>query len=662
MKKLKVSDKKKRTSRDDYTNYNFENHFKPKKPFRILIYALVILLPVVLSYLFIRSAKIENGVFSFPLDDPWIHLTFAKNLAQYFSFSYFKSEMVTAGSTSPLYTFILSLFFFISGNEMEISYILGMIFFAAASFAFYKLCNLEFDNQIIFALICSGIFIMDKWMNFIAGSGMETTMYILILILCAYFYKKRSAVPFAVMLGLIMWTRPDGVAFIAAVIVDYILLLIYSRGQLNPILFSGSDLKKIIIIFAGILGLYFLMNFALSGSLLPNTYNAKLTYYSPEFRSRLDFLKLEVWEYFKTGAYYVLMIGFLMSVIRLIHDIYTKKYNPNTIYIVFILALVFIYWLKLPYAHRFGRYMMPIIPFFILLSVTGFRDFAKLLNKFSGNPLFARIIFYIWTGIIFFMGMKDYDESKALYATECKYIYQRQVSAALWLKKNTTEKDVIATHDVGAIGYYSGRKIVDVAGLVTPELINKINDADYVKFMTKYLKDNKVTYLAFLREWYRVSNQTPVFTTVNTLPPEVMEVYKFNPDTHILSREANSLLMNAQSLLRQKASPQLKYVMNRVLEIEPNSSLAYYYLAFADFLDKNDVNYEKNMLKAITLFPDFRDAQVRLGIFYKNLKRYNEAITHLQRAIEIEPDNVEYKKYLKEVQDLMKSNQAPPAN
>jgi len=548
--------------------------------------------------------------------------------------------MVTAGSTSPLYTFILSAMYFFSSNEMYISYALGISFFAAASFAFYKLSNIEFDNQVIFALLCTTVFIIDKWMNFIAVSGMETSMYILILILCAYFYRKRSAVPFAVMLGLIMWTRPDGVAFIFALIVDYFLITIYSRNQINLLLFTKADLKKIAIIFCGLIGLYFIMNLALSGSLLPNTYNAKLAYYSPEFRSRTAFLMTEVWDYFQYKSYYVVMIGFLLAVAKLIFDIYKKTYNQNTIYIVFILALVFIYWLKLPYAHRFGRYMMPIIPFFILVASIGFRDFAFIVNKYTNNALFSKSIFYIWFGIIFFMGIKIYDETKEMYAAQCKYIYDRQVMAAKYLQLNTKEGDVIATHDVGAIGYYSGRKIVDVAGLVTPELIKKINDVNYVDYMTKYLNDNKVSHLAFLREWYRVSNQTPLFTTANDYPPEVMDVYDYNPGTtHILSREANGLLMNAQTLANQKAAQQMFYILDRVHQLEPNSSLAYYLRAYACSLNNDDANYEKNMLKAIELYPDFKDAHLYYGIFLKNKERYAEAMMQLNKVLELDPKN-----------------------
>lgn len=641
MKKIKIPVKKKRTNREDYSKYNFEESFRPKKPIRIIFYALVIILPILFSLNFLLYAIKINRYPSFPLDDPWIHLTFAKNFFEYFSFSYFKDQMVTAGSTSPLYTFILSFMFIFSKNEMYISYFLGISFFALASFAFYKLSNYEFDNQIIFALLCTSVFIIDKWMNFIAVSGMETTLYILILILCAYFYRKRSAVPFAVMLGLIMWTRPDGVAFIFALIVDYILVRIYSKNQINMLLFTSTDLKKIAIIFGGIIGLYFLMNLYLSGSLLPNTYNAKLAYYSPEFRSRIAFLNTEVWEYFKYKSYYVVMIGFLLAVAKLIFDIYKKTYNQNTIYIVFILAFIFIYWLKLPYAHRFGRYMMPIIPFFILVASIGFRDFAFLVNKHTNNVLFSKSIFYIWFGIIFFMGFKIYDETKELYVAQCRYIYDRQVMAAKYLEKNTVEGDVIATHDVGAIGYYSGRKIVDIAGLVTPDLINKINDANYVDYMTKYLNDNKVTYLAFLREWYRVSNQTPLFTTANDYPPEVMDVYKYFPGkTHILSREANSLIMNAQTLANQKAAQQMFYILDRVQQLEPNSSLAYYLRAYACSLNKDNVNYEKNMLKAIELYPEFRDAYLYYGIFLmNNTDRYEEAMTQLNKVLELDPKN-----------------------
>ncbi|MEP7146904.1 MAG: hypothetical protein ABI792_07830 [bacterium] len=654
MKKPKIPVKKKRSAKEINEKYNFEKSFRPGKTLKIVLYSVIIVLPVLLALNYIRTSFNQNNFLSFPLDDPWIHLTFAKNLAQYFSFSYFKNEMVTAGSTSPLYTILVSAMFLITNNEMMISYFLGIGFFAAACFYFYRLSVFEFDKEILFALFCTAVIVIDKWINFIADSGMETTMYIFILVLCSYFYKTRKAIPFAVLLGLVMWARPDGVAFIFAVAVDYLLVKIYSKDRISSNLFSDKDLKKISVIFIGIIGLYFFMNYMLSGSLLPNTYNAKLTYYSPEFRSRWDFIKYEVWDYFKAGSYSVLMIGFIFSVIKLLYDFYKKSYNRNTIYILFIFTLVLIYFLKLPYAHRFGRYMMPLIPFFILVATSGFRDLGRTIYKYSNNELLAKGTLYLLFGITFFIGIKNYGETGDIYSEQCKYIYDRQVNAALWIKNNTKEDDVIATHDVGAIGYYSNRKIVDVAGLVTPELIGKINDINYVDFMTKYLKDKGVTYLAFLREWYRVSNQTPLFTTANNLPPETMDIYKFNPErTHILSREANGLIMNAESMIQQKSAQQALLILNRVMQLDPDISYAYYLRAVANSILKQDPEFEKNMLKAVQLYPDFKDAHLNLGLFYKGKQRLDESKVHLSKVLELEPANVQAKNILKQVDDAL---------
>lgn len=660
---MKIPIKKKRTKRDDFKKYDFDSPFRPNRTLKIIFNVVIVLLPVFLAFVYYRFAINQNKVRSFPLDDPWIHLTFAKNIFEYLSFSFFKNEMVTAGSTSPLFTILEAVGFFFTTNEMLIGYAMGVLFFVLSAYAFYRLSVLEFGKEIIFALLTAGIFIIDKWIVFISLSGMETTMFIFILILASFFYKKRMALPLGTMLGLLLWTRPDGVAFIGAIIIDYALIRTYSKNQLDLQLFTGKDFRKIILSFALVAGLYIVLNYVLSGSFLPNTYNAKLTYYSPEFRSRWDFLQYEVWEYFKTGAYYVLMIGFLYSVGKLIYDLYTKTYNQNTLYIVFILLFVLMYFIKLPYAHRFGRYMMPLIPFFILVATVGFRDIARIINKYTTNALFSKSIFYILIGITYFIGVKNYDENREQYALQCKYIYDRQVMAAQWLNKYTKEDDIVATHDVGAIGYYSNRKIVDVAGLVTPELIGKINDLSYVSYLQTYMKDKGVTYLAFLREWYRVSNQNPLFTTANSLPPEVMDVYKFVPgETEILSKEGNSLIEMMTKLVSQKAAQQTIYLGNRLLAIEPRSSLAYYYMAYAYQLLKDNANYERSMQKAMELFPDFKDAHLYYGEYLKNEKRLEEAKIHYEKTLELEPANVRAANGLKEINESMGTVQVPAGN
>lgn len=634
--------------------------FEPNQITKIAVYAAVAVISFLLAFIYVFSANSANGILGFPLDDPWIHLTFAKNLVDYGSFSYFKNEMATAGSTSPVYTLLLAAGFFLTSNEMILSYSLGIAFLILSAIFFYKLSSFEFAKENVYALLVTAIFVADKWMNFVSVSGMETTMFIFLLIGTAYFYRKKKAVPFGIFLSLIMWTRPDGVAFIGALAVDMLIQQSLSKHDNSIKLFSKQDFLKIGIIAVVFLVLYFIMNLALSGSLLPNTYNAKLTYYSPEFRSRADFLKFEVWEYFTKGSYGILMAGFFAGLYFTLADIFKKKYNGNFLYIIFIAAFVFIYWYKLPYAHRFGRYMMPIIPFLFIVSGTGFRDFFKAFGGFMKSrnvAVFGTVIVLL---VVLGYSFNNYLDNKSNYAAECKYINDRQVEAAKWIAANTNENDIIATHDVGAIGFYSKRKIIDVAGLVTPELITKISDANYVNEMKQYMNKNGVTYLAFLREWYRVVNQTPLFTTQDISPVEIMEVYKYVPDsTNILSKMSNGMIMEVQNRLASKNPQQVQsavQLLNRSLQLDPNSSLTYFYLGIISLMNNDAKNGEGFLLMALNLYPDYKDAILQLGILYKTSKRYEEAKKYLEKYLALKPGDKKVEDQLNEVLNLIKGN------
>ncbi len=54
------------------------------------------------------------------------------------------------------------------------------------------------------------------------------------------------------------------------------------------------------------------------------------------------------------------------------------------------------------------------------------------------------------------------------YAGEISSTRNYKTDLALWLKRNTPENALIALHDIGAVGYFSGRKMLDMVGLVNP--------------------------------------------------------------------------------------------------------------------------------------------------------------------------------------------------
>ena len=57
----------------------------------------------------------------------------------------------------------------------------------------------------------------------------------------------------------------------------------------------------------------------------------------------------------------------------------------------------------------------------------------------------------------------------------------------------------MAAHDIGAAGYFSKRTLVDLAGLISPEVIPFIRNEEQ---LSRYLDQRGVDYLIVLEGWY----------------------------------------------------------------------------------------------------------------------------------------------------------------
>lgn len=622
---------------------------------KLIILAVLLILSIVLPYYYISYAFSINNYYSFPLDDPWIHLQFAKNVAEYGSFSYFKNELVTAGSTSPIYTLILAAGFLITKNEMWLSYIIGILFFSLSVFYFYRLSGDIFPKENWLAIVSALLLVFDKWLNLITITGMETTLYIFLLVACYYYYRKMNAIGFAVTLGLTFWTRPDALAFIAAIVIDYLFRVYLKqkspKDNLEITLFEKKDLYKIAAVFGLIVGAYFVMNMVISGSLLPNTYGAKVRYYSPEFRSRTDFLKFEVWEYFTESAYLLIFIPFVIGVYKLFFDSIKLRYNDLLPAFLFIVILIFIYWYKLPYAHRFGRYLMPIFPFYILLALYGSREFFRWFANYLGDKKLVNVLNILLIAVTVVYFASEYNKNKEVYRDQSRHIYIRQVETAKWLNVNTPEGSIIATHDVGAIAFYSNRKVVDVVGLINPEFISKLNTKEFVGFVEEQIKKQNVSYMVFLREWFQIVNQSSLFTAGDN-NSEIMNVYKYIPEkTHILSNEVNSGIIYAGQLITSKQYQQALNVLKQVASMDTKSSLTFYLLAYVHSALNDQVSSEKNLVKALEIYPDYRDAVVSLSNLYKVQNKVPDAKNVLGKYVQNNPTDTAAVKLLSSLTD-----------
>jgi len=87
------------------------------------------------------------------------------------------------------------------------------------------------------------------------------------------------------------------------------------------------------------------------------------------------------------------------------------------------------------------------------------------------------------------------------------------INLALWLKRNTPKDSLIALHDIGVVGYFSDRKILDLVGLTNPEVSKCYWDRSSKRpfnlserRVINYLKEKKPDYLVMFPEWDRYFN------------------------------------------------------------------------------------------------------------------------------------------------------------
>lgn len=606
----------------------------PAKYNKLLI-AICLIIPLLAGIYFLVNSYNKNGYFGFPLDDPWIHLTFARNLIEYGSFSYFKNEIVTSGSTSPIYTLLLSVLFLISKNEYVISYVLGIIFNVLTVLFIYKLVSLHSGSKSLLTLSTVFLIALQPKLNLIAVSGMETSMFIFFIICTLYFYKTANKILLGIFLGLTIWCRPDGAVLWIAILVDYFFSN-YSTTKTQTITkFERKDFLFALLVGAFLVALYFVFIYVLSGSILPNTYRAKIEYYQHNLRE--NFLKNEVLNYFSSAELILIVVPFLVAVLIIIRDIIKQRYNQFFVYLLFLLCLIAAYYIKLPFAHRFGRYLMPVIPFYILISVYGFKEISEFILQKTKSYTLITLLFTLFLGGTTILSIIHLTKNAKEFAELCKYHNERHVAAGLWIKKNTPQNSIVAIHDIGAIGFYSERKIIDMVGLVTPELIDHLNDKNFSAFIKDFLTKNNATHIAALKNWFEIVNDNPLYVPINQF--EILEIYKFKPEqTHIHPREVSYLNEQAIQLAQNNNLTGAIRTLQQSLTIDPSSSRTNFLIGLLYEITNDRASAEIYFQKAISIFPDYLEANFGLARIYNSQGKLEKVKNYLNKCLEINPN------------------------
>lgn len=493
---------------------------------------------------------LTNGKMGVPLDDTWIHFQFADNFSRGHFFEFNQGEPV-AGTTSPLYVVVLALVSFILHNFIVNSIFLSALFYILSCIFIYKLSLIVFDKnnfpfndfdihiapELVSLLVALLTAVTGRFV-WSAMSGMETTMFTFFCIAGIYLHlknlegKKITLMP-ALMFSLATVSRPEGFLLFGLYMAD--LILNFKKNHFQKNFFKNVILAS--VIFLAITIPYFLFSYSVSGSFLPNTFRGQGggINFIPDLKYVMATIITLLEDNFVTGILYSVCFYYYIKNIR---KNFEELRYVNLVFIwIFLLPLVSS--ILIPNYRHHLRYQIPLIPFINLASVYVLLIlFFSYNKKRAGSKLFltGKKIFYavlLISGISFF-----------IYAIEIgkntDNINNQQLKIAEWVGKNVDRNETLALNDIGAITFINKNRIIDMAGLVTPEFLRyrTYSWKDNLDSMNYLLKKNNVNYIIIYDDWFKeflelnkksLEFLTSAYLEENTIcGGKEMKVYKIN--------------------------------------------------------------------------------------------------------------------------------------
>ena len=473
------------------------------------------LVPVSVFAAFGSLSLSQNGL-AFPLDDAWIHQGYARNLAQNGEWAFIAGQP-SAGGTSFLWVLMLALGYLLALPPVIWALLLGLCLLAGSAWLAFRLARCFLATNQFAHWLAPSILLLEWHLLWAAYSGMETLLLgFLGLSLFALLVQiegedktsQRVWLLAALILGAALATRPDGITLLGPAAASLLLLKgRWSEKRIPAVLLAIVPL----IVYAP----FARLNLLVSGSIWPNTLYAKQAEYAilleQELLSRLAEMALPLF----TGVGALLIPGFLYFIY---HQL-SQRHYVGPLFAVWVLGYIALFASRLPLTYQHGRYVIPVIPVFLMLGLLGS---FKLLEKIrSGGAHFVAqgsfLAASLAVSVAFFaLGAQALREDVAFIETQMR-------ATADWVERELPTASRIAAHDIGALGYFAEPKLYDLAGLVSPEVIRFIRSEER---LAAYLDDNEVEYLVTFPDWYpqlsaqgQVLFQAPHYTSGGSQQP-----------------------------------------------------------------------------------------------------------------------------------------------
>ncbi|MCD4653537.1 hypothetical protein K8T06_06340 [bacterium] len=487
--------------------------------------AIVILL-VFISLIFLLS------LFQYSFnDDAFITFRYSRNIIEIRQFVFNRNEYIL-GTTTPLYAIMGSLVFYLSGYALPIwmAY-LGIGFILLQAFVIY-LISIEFNLK--YAGIASAVALVFSNSGSYRYLTMETNLLCLLELLTVLFFLKKRFGFAMVFIALATLTRYDA-----------ILLFIPFTC------FYWIETKKVIIpqviYTVVILVPWFIFSKLYFGSFLPNSFIAKsassgiLEYYT----SSSDYFLSQLGQYLSPWIKLIPRQDLAAILILTIYVIgifvLMKRRNEGILFLIWPLMIRISYSLiGAPVFHWWEIYK--ILPFSILPLWAGVLYLATSLTSYVKIRPERRNKRILKTAFILLLLLPKPMESIRAAKNLSKEFYYGALSryylhAAKFIRYHTFPNSEILINEIGILGFYTDRHIIDGAGLITPNInfhqktekptslkkIIQIHDPDYIFTLNDNLKINRYEKIGSLHRGYKQFSlfKKKSLAVIENIPTEV---------------------------------------------------------------------------------------------------------------------------------------------
>ncbi|MEM6701449.1 MAG: hypothetical protein AAF690_02030 [Acidobacteriota bacterium] len=492
---------------------------------------------------------------AFPLDDSWIHLQFARNLAAGEGMSFHPGRAV-AGSTAPLWTGLLALGAWSPSLAIVWSKLLGIVFHLIATAALFSAAR-SWGLSALWSGLALLLFVLTDWVQWSALSGMEISLFLALSTVGLAVHLRwvgadpaeRGTLPWATLwFALAALARPEGLLLLVLSWADAALRWETDQDDLRPRLQVGLPwaLRQALcatIVLAPV-GLYYL---SISGSPLPTTFGIKSAGDGGVGLPNLRDLWLMVRVVFQPQPWMVLFLG-----AGLVASLRQARRGLLPVLWLFALPIAFSVLAggARPNLGNFGRYLFPLFPVLLLVGCRGLDAATQRLPetlRFGAvrlrlRPLLALAVLAP-TALGVLPGLQRY-------LTNVANVTDSDVAAGRWIAENLPPDARLAVQDIGAIAYFAPNPLVDMVGIVNPEILPYVRGDKMGDHPTRlggwadFLRQSSVDYLVLFPRSYGG------LAAIGEVMPGLVPVHSIRLERNI-TMAADELLVLAVSRSRE---------------------------------------------------------------------------------------------------------------